>query len=55
MMRDEREKIVVRTRMFKMAGMVTAILFALLVGAMLLYVFRRDPAILQNLGGVLRK
>ena len=55
MMREEREKIVVRTRMFKMAGMVTAILFALLVGAMLLYVFRRDPAILQNLGGVLRK
>ena len=55
LMREEREKIVVRTRIFKMAGMVTAILFALLVGAMLLYVFRRDPAILQNLGGVLRK
>ena len=55
LMQAERETIAARVQMFKMAGMVTAILFALLVGAMLLYVFRRDPAILQNLGGVLRR
>lgn len=55
LMQAERETIAARVQMFKMAGMVTAILFAMLVGAMLLYVFHRDPAILQNLGGVLRR
>lgn len=55
MMQAERERIAARVQWFKNVGMVTAVLFALLVGALLFYVFRRDPAILQNLGGFLRK
>ena len=55
MMQAERESIAARVRMLRTAGLVTAILIAVLVGAMILYVFRRDPAILQNLGSVWRK
>ncbi|MCX6894687.1 MAG: hypothetical protein NTZ16_04140 [Verrucomicrobia bacterium] len=55
MMQAERERIAARVQWFKTVGMLTAVLFALLVGALLIYVFRRDPAILQNLGGFLRK
>ena len=55
LMQAEREKIAARVKLFQTSGMVLAILIALLVGALLVYVFRRDPAILQNLGGVLRR
>jgi N-acetylglutamate synthase-like GNAT family acetyltransferase len=54
LMQAEREQIAARAVLFKKVGMVAALLFALLVGALILYVFRRDPAILQNIGSGLR-
>jgi len=54
-MQAEREKILARAQMLKTIGLVLAILIALMVGALMLYVFRRDPTILQDFGSGWRK
>lgn len=53
-MQVERERIEARVAMFKKAGMAVAILFAVLVGAMLVYMLRRNPEMIQNIGSGLR-
>jgi N-acetylglutamate synthase-like GNAT family acetyltransferase len=54
MIRAERERVAARVEFFKKAGLITAILFAMLVAVMLLYLFRRDPTILQNISNSLK-
>ncbi len=54
-MQAEREKILARAKVLKTVGLALAILVALLVGGLMLYVFRRDPTILPDFGSGWRK
>jgi hypothetical protein len=49
--RAERERIAARVQRFKMVAFGFAILIAVLVGALLLYLFSRNPGMFNHLGG----